>query len=328
MRDLGIDLVRGISILWIVGVWHLLDYTSYSVSDSMLCANITKSVLFGFMFLSGYFIKNNVIHSFAELKEFYIKRLKRFYLLFLVACTLLFISGFLNLGGAWFSSSRQFIYTITGVSALTTIPMAPTFWFMSMLMLFYLITPIITIHKRYFLRIIICILIILLTYLYSYYFEISKSLLIYLIAFLLGITTNNKIISCIKSYSYIIFVISLCGWILLSFFSLSFCNLLRCILWIPLMISMCEILLAFDKYYLLTRVAKMTSYIALALYLFHRHVFLAIKYLFSDINICVAYFIMLPIAIIVAYCIQKGYDYFLARYANRSTSKNSVIVDK
>lgn len=159
-----------------------------------------------------------------------------------------------------------------------------------------------------------------LTYIHICCFDINKSLLIYLFAFLLGLMTTNKIISSVKSNSYIVFVISAGGWIVLSLFSFSFCNLLRCILWVPLVISLCEILLSFDKYKLLTHVAKITSYIALALYLFHRHIFLSIQYLCTDVNLYIAYFIMLPIAMLVAYCIQKSYDFFLDHYINKATS--------
>jgi fucose 4-O-acetylase-like acetyltransferase len=59
-RNIGIDFLRGASVIYIVGFWHLLDYTkAIPVYRNFITQRITYIILGSFVFISGYFIRSN-----------------------------------------------------------------------------------------------------------------------------------------------------------------------------------------------------------------------------------------------------------------------------
>lgn len=128
-RNKTFDIVRALCMLWIVGFWHLGDYIPIHKQLGGFGLYATNTVLACFCFMSGYFIgKKN-----TNPKIFYIARLKRFYLLFFIACLTLFAIG-------WFDNVKHFLLSITGLSCFF-LPQPRTIWFFCMMIVFYLITP-------------------------------------------------------------------------------------------------------------------------------------------------------------------------------------------
>ena len=87
-HDLALDIVRALCILEIVGFWHMRNYVALSSETESLSSFgycITLGVLSTFTFLSGYFLKKYSIASFADVKSFYLKRFKRFWIPFFIA---------------------------------------------------------------------------------------------------------------------------------------------------------------------------------------------------------------------------------------------------
>ena len=54
-RNIGLDLLRGASILYIVGFWHMLNYTK-TINKIFISYRLTYIILGTFVFVSGYFI--------------------------------------------------------------------------------------------------------------------------------------------------------------------------------------------------------------------------------------------------------------------------------
>lgn len=135
-RNLQFDVARVLSMMWIVFVWHLSEYLDKDVRNILLfdgAYNVTTVALGTFMFISGYFLSKYKFENANDVKQFYLKRLKRFYFLFMLAAITMWIGG-MN------PENRTLITTLTGLSSFI-LPQPRTLWFFSMLMFFYFITP-------------------------------------------------------------------------------------------------------------------------------------------------------------------------------------------
>ena len=132
-RVIFADLLRGVSILYIVGFWHLMTYTKVCpIYYNQLTVRTTVVVLGLFVFLSGYFLGKKNLSKNDSIKAFYVKRFLRIYPLYFVALLLFLLSNLID--------------TSTWLKGCLTIsmfdgPVPPTVWFISMLLVFYLVAP-------------------------------------------------------------------------------------------------------------------------------------------------------------------------------------------
>ena len=126
------DIARALCVLYIVVFWHGHDYLGEDFilgSDlTFVCEKFTTIVLACFTFISGYFLRKYNFDTLADVKSFYVKRIKRFYVLFFISALLLFIMKWMDL--------KCFITTVLGIGTFS-LPSCRTLWYMSMLMLFY-----------------------------------------------------------------------------------------------------------------------------------------------------------------------------------------------
>ena len=133
-RELSFDIARAFCMLYIIGVWHFDDYLPCENHFILKYGNVlTICVLASFTYISGFFMGKKHL----TVSEFYLNRLKRFYILFFIASILMFL---------W-KDPLLFVKTITGVSNFVT-PYPTTLWYISMLMVFYFVTPVLTCHKK------------------------------------------------------------------------------------------------------------------------------------------------------------------------------------
>ncbi len=92
-RDLSFDVTRVVCTLWIVGIWHLMNYIPNQAPAALTTGigePVTITALSCFMFISGYFLRKYPFRDRADVLTFYRKRFSRFYgLYFLSAITLL-----------------------------------------------------------------------------------------------------------------------------------------------------------------------------------------------------------------------------------------------
>ena len=99
---------------------------------AFVCEKVVTIVLACFTFISGYFLRKYNFNTLTDVKSFYVKRIKRFYVLFFISALLLFIMRWMDL--------KCFITTVLGIGTFS-LPSCRTLWYMSMLMLFYLLSP-------------------------------------------------------------------------------------------------------------------------------------------------------------------------------------------
>ena len=131
-RDLAGDLLRGGAVLYIVGYYHIQDVWLVGI-PSPLAGWFARVALALFCFLSAYFLSaKTIIKGGKDVLIFYRRRLLKIYPLYFLA-----LVGFVALGLVdknLFWPSALLINTILNWNLLTL-------WFVSMVFLFYLITP-------------------------------------------------------------------------------------------------------------------------------------------------------------------------------------------
>jgi len=188
-RNIGIDFLRGLSMLYIVGFWHMFNYTkAFPEYNNFLTRRFTLIILGTFVFISGYFIgiKDITINK-HNIVQFYKKRLLRIYPLYLIAIGLFTVFDLSDL--------------ITSIKAGLLIsmlikPSPLTLWFITMLMLFYVISPLL-IHASKTIKpgslMIYYLIFLMLLMSYSYFTKmLDLRLVVYFPSFALGVFVASK----------------------------------------------------------------------------------------------------------------------------------------
>lgn len=185
-----LDLVRVFCVFYIIGIWHFNSYISpsYAFSDTTLIVlhRLTEVVLGTFTFLSGFFLAKYQFNGGADVKHFFYQRFKRFFLLLLLS-----VMTYLSLH--WISVQESLLI-MTG-TLLFFDHHVSTLWFFSMLILFYLLTPVLQFKytNKYmgsglFLFIFVCFIIL------SIFYHIDNRLILYFPCYYIGLITPNNII--------------------------------------------------------------------------------------------------------------------------------------
>ncbi|MBE9203854.1 acyltransferase family protein [Synechocystis salina LEGE 06099] len=130
-RLFQIDILRAISMLWIVGYWHLFNYTeAFSYYDNNLTKFVTYVALGLFVFISGYLIGvKEEFRTVEQVKKFLVKKIFRIYPLYAVALLITSYRG---------PDSSDTIVKGLGLISMFWKPAPLTFWFISMIINFYL----------------------------------------------------------------------------------------------------------------------------------------------------------------------------------------------
>lgn len=334
-RDIGFDFVRSVSALWIVCVWHLLAYASpeidYVTVPISFCSELALSC---FMFISGFFLGQKDISNFRDVLEFYKKRFWRFYILFFISAIILLIGG-LFADKMWFQTPQSFISTVLGLSSFVD-PSVGTIWFMSMLMMFYIVTPFILFGEKNIVRRISVVVILYSLFFVLYYLlpSVDARLFRFFPIYALGLLTPQSFICRVKK-SNLIAIISFITCFLLTVFSVKIENqylaiVVSNLLYVVRFYSAILILIwLIDKINLsgcggrIELVIGFVSYISLSLYLFHRPIYQVLTIIFSILNNngvincgitwCILYFVYVPIVLFLSYIIQKLYDNILLK---------------
>lgn len=133
-RDLSLDLLRAAAIVYIVGFWHLQEYSSaLSFIRSDITLLLTNCILALFFHISGYLLaKKNEFLLIEDMKVFYGKRFIRIYPMYIIA-----LVGYLGLR---MISTGTFVRAALLTNMFTGEPLT-TLWFVTLIMVFYLITP-------------------------------------------------------------------------------------------------------------------------------------------------------------------------------------------
>lgn len=319
------DCTRALCMFYIVGIWHMLS--GYVKGDINVVTPFTQGVTYGvlacFSMISGYFLGKKPIESFSEAVAFYKKRLLRIYPLFFISClSLLMMHYVVHID--FISSFKQFVLTIFGLSCFFS-PAPSTVWFISMLLLFYALTPLIN-RQKSVLRKIICVVLI------TAVFEVINLTVgnvdsrvwmywpFYCLGLILGsrVEIKNRFNLLVLLSSFILFV---CTVLLMTKVSdITAVNyVVAYIMMTAFIVFICEVGMICEKISFLCRILKAISYGSMAAYLFHRQLFGFIKMLTGEFPIAVAYLIVLPVTFVIMYWVQLIYDKIVKKLFYKKT---------
>ena len=199
MRDYLFDVSRALCIIEIVCLWHITNYLDVDISRSFteIGGCLTIAVLGFFTFMSGYFLKNKKIENANDIICFYYARIKRFWLLYFIASSVLYATSTLA-GQPWYPSFTNFVLSLFGLT-IFIMPLPPTLWYMVMLIFFYILTPFLLFVRHYKLRLVVVIAIYFLLICLHSRGYLDGRLLTYYPMYVLGLLLPNKFVDMIKN---------------------------------------------------------------------------------------------------------------------------------
>lgn len=328
-REISLDFARAISMLWVVGFWHLVGSYDEKLSLTSLgwADNITTIAMSVFFFISGLFMGQKKYETKNDIRSFYKSRLTRFYFLFVISVVTMYVGG-LVMPHQMISSTRQLFLTLLGVTTFFP-PQAGQFWFISMLIIFYALTPVVMHWKKKWKQVgsVLCLMGLFAAWnsFHAMDNRIYMYFSVYSVAMLFG-----RYIHCQLKESKLLSLILLGGVsaCMIVVFEAKSIRVNGLPLWVMIFAGTFFIV-AFSEFvsecflkrskHLLWMVSSM-AYLSMAAYLFHRQCFSASKALMNhlfgwDVDYWMMYAVMLPFTLIVSYAIQYIYDYFVKRFS-------------
>jgi peptidoglycan/LPS O-acetylase OafA/YrhL len=326
-RERSLDIARAISVLYIVAFWHVEYYmpkgTFIKTEKNEVLATITISVLGVFTFISGYFLKKYDLTKSSQIKQFYINRLKRFYILYLISLVTLYLTG----NNKWITSKSVLIKSMAGGISILFPPPPSTLWYFCMLMIFYLITPILLHYQNPIKRTVISVATVILFGILSKTTGMSNLFHLYLLIYIIGLNFDEKNYNKLIKHKYKIAIISVFSFLI---FTQAY-NISHAIFKIINSLIFMLVLLSISQIFANIRSSKILNffeyigYASMCAYLFHRQIYDITEIIFHKSNITltplVMYILVIPSVFITSTYIQKIYDYILKRIQLRESSK-------
>lgn len=311
-RIIYLDTARVLSMLWIVAALHLMSSVEgQPVFTSKNSNCITISALATFTFLSGFFLSNRVKNK-NDVIPFYLRRLQRFYPLYFISCISMLFARIFS-GNQAMMSIRQLILSLFGLATVVG-PSPITLWYFSMLILFYLITPFISLSDKHVSNIIWLIAPLSLFVLSTLVLNGDTRMIIYYpiyyISIVIGKNHKEEIIQAKVDKKFLLVDI------LLLFISIVVYNIVDNRIYSILsqmFISLFSIPLVL---YISKQISNgfvgpiisVLSYSSLCVYLFHSQVYWMLEVLVGKFSWGFAYGVAIPSVLIVGWVIQKVYD--------------------
>lgn len=307
------DCARSLCMLFIVAYWHI--YAHFSTPADIPApwgGSLSRGVLASFFFISAYFLGKKPVTSVRDALSFYKKRLLRFYPLYFLSATSLLLVHYL-FKVDYISSFRQYILSLFGLSCFFT-PAPKTIWFVSMLIPFYLVTPLINAFRRVWQKAVCCILIFMAMWGMGLCgIPVDSRLALYFPVYSAGIILG----SCISISERPRPSVLAGGFLLFCAGVLLFGRTGRFIWHYPVMAGFIPFIIEAGKLLsgpaLLSRVFRFISYGSMAAYLFHRQLLGIPLVLMGQLPVWFFYLIILPVILIVSWFIQFIYDRLLGR---------------
>ncbi len=328
-RDITFDIARSLCILWIVGVWHLKDYVCLDgVSENTMRAGdvITTAALGAFTFMSGYFLKRYKMRTVSDVLLFYRKRLLRFWVLYFAASASIYMASIAG-GSPWFASPMSFVLSLLGLSVFFP-PLPSTFWYISMLMFFYLLTPLLLVPRKRAGKMILYMTVEAVLAILWLAGVTEDQCMVFFPMYALGMLISDRDVDRVKAGRWWVFI---CVPVLLILSLLVSHKHLALLCWqvlaLPLLVVLSD-LLARNR---IARAAgRKVSYASMNMYLFHRHVFL-FSVLVLNIGslhnirdavmpLWLAVLVVVPVITVFSYFLQKAYDRMVSKTLHRRNS--------
>lgn len=282
---------------WVLASCGLREGGEYRNSYT---SQMTYGVLATFTFISGYFLSMEEICRPKDALLFYAKRLISFYPLYFMACILLrYIGSIENL--------CLLMLTLMGFSGLFP-PAALTVWYLCMLMLFYLLTPLINVQRKMETKITIIVLCYVGMQILTYVVGTDSRYCFYWIFYGVGILLSGKVY---EKINYTLMILAAVAFMVISTnigTELVVCSIVSASCFIIFVLNLGKIL---EKTIILSLMNKI-SYASMCAYLFHRPIYWFIRCVWNkyigDFTIISAYCVALPITLIVSFIFQYIYD--------------------
>ncbi|MCB2188394.1 MAG: acyltransferase [Deltaproteobacteria bacterium] len=322
-RNVGLDFLRGLCMLYIVGFWHMFNYTeAFREYNNVFTHEFTAVVLGTFVFLSGYFIgAKEVALTKASILKFYKDRLLRIYPLYLIAVVLFAI----------FHLANPSMSLRAGLLVSMLIKPAPhTLWFITMLILFYAISPWLIYASQTFktshLALFYLLLIAGLVGCSHFVTVIDIRPAMYFPSFALGVYLANNNFAPFKGINKYFTLPLLAISIGLAFYETSN-YIVNTLLDIPIISLGSYLIFSAAQAFRVTsrkirRSIAVLSYSSYCMYLFHRPIYTSLKDLYFPHaqHYQLAYLVLfcLPCILFLSFAIQKIYDLLLDAWSNRS----------
>lgn len=302
-RFLYIDIARCVAMLWIVGWWHLIQYSpNYERFSFQGDEFITNLMLGLFMFLSGLLLGRKEINNWNRVKEFYKNRFLRFYILYAISALTFPVIGY--------NREPALLFTTLTATSSIFLPQPVTLWFMSMLAFFYLLTPLI---KKQIVLLGGALLLIFIILHFVIHQGVDTRLFLYFPLYVSGlgcaqIRTFYKIIGT-KICLALSFVLSC----LLFYFTLRYSWMVY--VFVPAGVVFVLSLSHMIEFEFLKPVVSFLAFSSLCAYLFHRQIYAAVciglEFLGFNHPLWVCFLLLFPICILCSYFLQKMYDLLL-----------------
>ncbi|MBM6880001.1 acyltransferase [[Clostridium] spiroforme] len=321
-----IDYMRAFCMLWIIAFWHMCEYCDILLTKYHWANNLTIGVLGTFTLISGFFCGCKDFNTSKTVASFYKRRFIRIYPLFFLSCTTLYLLHIVNAQISYISSLKQFMYTLLGITTFMQ-PTSYTVWYISMLLLLYLISPFLQYKTKYMFEICMRMLFVYLIVCIWYVVIGCDARILYLYPmFFLGLLCGSKRNN-IRNVSNIgvqalaiYFILSISIFSVFLFIRTSSSQIINVITNIIISISVSGcigiisiILSIFLKCVLIRKCLEVVSIGSFVAYLFHRQFFGAIYLIIGNYPYSLAYFVILPGLVIGSYVIQKQYDYLIEK---------------
>ena len=307
-KYVGFDIARVISMIYIIGVFHPLGYVDLFYHNYIVRTLVYVS-LCTFTFLSAFLaVSINTFDNKSDIIRYYKKRFLRLYPLFFIAAILMLILGL--------NGKMSTLLGLIGIAPIIGYSFR-TLWYVSMLLFFILLTPLISSRRRYspFLK---CFTTFLLISIFEYFIcgsidtNFNYYFFVYIVGIILGLYYNNYAISFLhkKSNVPITVLLFLIALIIGVFFRNSLFHRFVGVLGF---IALINISCAFSSktYPRLFKLVAICSFASMTAYLFHRIIYYVILKIWNPGGVLELFYIMavgLPMTIIIAYFIQVAYD--------------------
>lgn len=324
-RDYKIDIVRALCALEIIAFWHMMDYLpeKFELTGEVLnlAKLLTNTALASFSFISGFCLSKYTFTKSGDVWLFYKKRLIRFYPLLLLSALSLLVAGYV-FHHPWFISTSQFVTTITGLNVFIP-PLAMTLWYFSMIMSFYLITPLVLSKNDAFAKLLIASSLLAVVVLMDILFlDVNKVFYLYYPFYALGLMIPSNSLEFIyrKKFLFLPLSMTLFAAIVLatsdrSDYFIGGGIYVAMISGLVMLFIAATVINGLSKG--LTKIFLGISYSSMVAYLFHRQLYFMIIYAIGDSNqklsLVKALFVAVPIIFAVSFLVQKSYDFLIEK---------------
>lgn len=309
-RDMYFDFVRSISVIWIVCVWHLSDYfigsDFHRILHLLWGKSMTDATLASFTLLSGLFLGIKPMMKISDMLMFYKNRLIRFYPLFLVASIIMYYTP--CYWTSFYHSFNTLLCSIVGLSCFIP-PQPSTLWYMAMLLVFYILTPIVLLYQAPQKRLVLGILIWFIFFVQKkYLINLDIRVIYYWPFYVIGLSLNPSLMKeYLGKYLKYILILSILVVVTMSYFN----NLITHIFYIfgvtSVYLSVIAIIFRYKNVEKRTKkIVEFISSASMAAYLFHRQIYSIISPEYTPY--------LIPIIFVISWYIQLIYNKIIFTY--------------